>query len=37
MKLSHQNALRAKMHGISGSIESKVERDVKGQELVMKK
>ena len=34
MKLSYQNALRADVHGFSDSIKSKVERDIKEQELV---
>ena len=34
MKLSYQNALRAEVHGFSESIRSKVEKGMKGQELV---
>ena len=34
MKLSYQNALKAKVLGFSKSIKSKVERGMKGQELV---
>ena len=34
VKLSHQNVLRAEVHGFSKSIKSKVERGIKGQELV---
>ena len=34
MKLSYQNALRAEVNRFSENITSKVERDMKGQELV---
>ena len=34
MKLSYQNALRAEVHRFSENIRSKVERGMKGQELV---
>ena len=34
VKLSYQNALRAEVHRFSENIRSKVERDMKGQELV---
>ena len=34
VKLSYHNALRAEVHGFSGSIKSKVEKGIKGQELV---
>ena len=34
VKLSYQNALRAEVHRFSENIRSKVERGMKGQELV---
>ena len=34
VKVSYQNALKAGVHEFSESINSKVERDMKGQELV---
>ena len=34
MKLSYQNTLKADVHGFSESINNKVERGTKGQELV---